>query len=170
MRKWHIAFWVLLFSVIGIWYATRSYRPSLKEGEMAPSFSLPDSSGKNVSLQDFSGRVILLNFWASWCAPCVSEMASFDHLYQQLKDKKFDVVAVSVDEGGWKAVEAFLKKHPVTFHILVDPEFKIADEYGTYRIPETYLIDSHGKIVEKILGAQDWNSPFMINKISKLFQ
>ncbi len=168
MKKWHIAFWVILFSAISIWYVTKGYHSGPKEGSQAPEFSLPNASGQTQSLSQFSNQVILLNFWATWCSPCVSEMASLDHLYQKYKDKGFVVLAVSVDEEGWKAINEFLKKIPVTFPILLDSEFKVADFYGTYQVPESYLINRKGQIVDKILGAKEWDSPEMISKIEKI--
>ncbi len=168
MKRWLIIFFLILLAAVSIWYVSRGYNTGPKEGAKAPSFSLKNSQDQSVSISQYSNQVILLNFWATWCAPCVSEMASLDRLYQKYKDKGFVVLALSVDEEGWKAINEFLKKNPVTFPILLDLDYKVADLYGTYRVPESYLIDKTGKISEKILGAQEWDSSEMSSKLEKL--
>lgn len=168
MKRWLIIFLLILISATSIWYVTKGYHSGPKEGSSAPDFSLKNSAGDLQGISQYANQVVLLNFWATWCAPCVSEMASLDRLYKKYKDKGFAVLAVSVDEEGWKAIEEFLKKIPVTFPILLDSDFKTADLYGTYRVPESYLIDRKGQIIEKILGAQEWDSPEMTAKIDKL--
>ena len=167
MKRWTLLLFLILLSGLSIWYVSKGYHPSPKEGTLSPSFSLNDLSGRTYSLANYRGKVLLINFWATWCNPCVSEMASLDKLYQKLKDKNFELLAISVDEGGWDEIKKFLQKHPVTFPILLDSDYKVADQYGTYRVPESYLIDSQGKIIDKILGAQEWDSPEMLSKIEK---
>lgn len=166
-RSW---IFVLILAAAGfwVWWVSKDYRPGAKEGRQPPSFELPDRSGKIHSLQEYQGKVVLLNFWATWCSPCISEMGSLEKLYQTFKGQPFVVVAVSLDEEGWKAVDAFTQKIPVTFPILLDKDFKIADLYGTYRVPETYLIDQKGRMVEKILGPQEWTVPAFVEKIKLL--
>jgi peroxiredoxin len=95
-------------------------------------------------------------------------MGSLEKLRQHLQGRPFEILAVSIDEQGWAAIENFLKKIPVSFPILLDQDFSVSDRYGTYRVPETYLIDPRGHIVEKILGDQDWAAPTMVEKIQKL--
>jgi len=163
-RAWLIVGLVVLV-VSSLWWTTRSYTPSNLEGKKAPEFSLSDSSNQTKSLRDYQGKVVLLNFWATWCGPCVSEMESLEKLYQRFQGKEFTVLAVSLDEEGWKAIEEFLKKNPVTFPILLDQEMKTADLYGTYKVPETYLIDAQGNVVEKIFGPQDWAEEKWFKKI-----
>lgn len=170
MKRWLLIFLLIAAAALSIWYVTKGYQSGPQEGHKAPEFSLKNSAGESQTLSQFSNHVVLINFWATWCAPCVSEMASLDRLYQKYKDKGFVVVAVSVDEDGWKAIDEFLKKIPVTFPILLDSDYKVADLYGTYRVPESYLIDKEGKIIDKILGAQEWDSPDMLSKVEKALQ
>lgn len=167
MKRWTLILLLIFLSGFSIWYVSKGYHSGPKEGSVAPDFSLTNQAGKAVTLGDYRGKVVLINFWATWCSPCVSEMASLDRLYQKYKDKNFDLLAISVDEGGWDEVGAFLKNHPVTFPIVIDGDYKVADLYGTYRVPETYLINAEGKIVDKILGAQEWDSPEMLSLIEK---
>jgi len=159
---------VLLLFAAGVWWVSKDYRPGPKEGGLAPDFTLLNSQAKKVSLSDSKGKVVLLNFWATTCPPCVAEMGSLERLYLSFQGKPFELLAVSLDEGGWPAIETFLKKIPVTFPILLDPDFKVPDEYGTYRLPESYLIDSKGKIVEKIAGPQEWAEERWRKKIETL--
>lgn len=168
-RSW-IFVLTLAAMTFGIWWVSKDYRPGAEKGQLAPTFQLPDRSGRIHSLQEYQGRAVLLNFWATWCAPCVSEMGSFEKLTQKFKGQPFEIVAVSMDEEGWKAVDAFTKKIPITFTILLDKDFKTADAYGTYRIPETYLVDQKGRIVEKFFGPQEWADPAFVKKIQSLIQ
>ncbi len=159
---------VLILIFIGLWLTRQEDYPPVKEGAVAPDFTLLNRSSQKISLSDLRGKVVLVNFWATWCGPCVSEMESLEKLHQHFQGQAFEVVAISLDEEGWKAIDLFLKKIPVTFIILLDSDFSIANQYGTYRLPESYLIDQNGKIVEKILGAQDWMEQRIVKKIEKI--
>jgi peroxiredoxin len=170
IRRWIPLLIITLFLATGIWLAFKDYHPSPKEGTFAPEFSLFDRSHQKKSLIDYRGKVVLLNFWATWCVPCVEEMGSLEQLSRQFKGKNFEVIAISLDEGGWSAIDRFLSKIPVSFTILLDADFKVADQYGTYRVPETYLINSKGQIVDKILGAHNWIERAMVEKIEKLME
>jgi len=102
-----------------------SGKPPLGKGVPAPNFSLPDLEGKKVSLTDFKGKVVLLNIWATWCAPCVEEMPSMEKLYQELKGEDFELLAISVDESGAEAVKPFLEKLKIGFPVLLDTKGEI---------------------------------------------
>jgi peroxiredoxin len=167
-KAWLILAITLLIGV-GVWKVSKDYRPGIQEGNPALDFTLQDQVGKKISLSSLRGKVVLLNFWASWCGPCLSEMGSLDKLYQKLKGQPFEILAVSLDEEGWKAIGEFLKKTPVTFPILLDADFKTSEQYGTYRLPETYLITPKGQISEKIVGPQAWDDPHWVQKIQALY-
>jgi cytochrome c biogenesis protein CcmG/thiol:disulfide interchange protein DsbE len=122
-------------------------------GDSAPEFSVRADSGQNVSLPDFKGKVLVLNFWASWCPPCVQETPSLSAFAAAYADKGVVVLGISVDKDE-KAYRAFLQKFRPNF--LTVRESQIHEEYGTYIYPETYIIDSHGKVLKKIVDVADW--------------
>jgi len=135
-------------------------------GEAAPDFTVQDG-GKAVSLHDFHGKVVVLNFWATWCPPCVEEMPSLVNLQSELKGKNVTVLAVSldVDEG---AFDKFIKDHKVDLLAVRDPDQKSNALYGTFKFPETYIIDRDGKVRRKFIGAVDWNQPEIVSYLAKL--
>ena len=147
-----------------------SGRPRLGKGVSAPDFALPDLDGKTVTLADYKGKVILLNIWATWCPPCVEEMPSMEKLHQELKDKDFEILAVSIDVLGAKAVIPFMKKHKLSFSVLTDTEGTIKSLYQTTGVPESFIIDKQGIIVEKVIGPRDWAAPSIIRSFRNLIQ
>ena len=141
-----------------------------KKGVHAPDFTLPDLNGKRVSLADYKGRVVLLNIWATWCAPCVEEMPSMEKLHQELKDEKFVILAVSIDESGAKAVRPFMKKHKLSFPALIDSAGTLNNLYRTTGVPESFIIDKQGRILEEIIGPRDWAAPGALKYFRSLLQ
>ena len=147
-----------------------SGRPLLGKDVPAPNFTFPDLDGKMVSLIDYKGKVVLLNIWATWCAPCVAEMPSMEKLYQELKGEGFEILAISVDEAGAKAVIPFMEKHKLGFPVLLDPKGDIKNLYQATGIPESFIIDKDGIIVEKIIGPRDWAASGAIRFFRNLIQ
>jgi len=147
-----------------------SGKPRLGKGVPAPNFTLSALGGKMVSLTDYRGKVILLNIWATWCPPCVEEMPSMQKLYQELKDESFEILAVSIDVSGAKAVLPFMKKHKLSFPALTDTKGAIKSLYQTTGVPESFIIDKDGIIVEKVIGPRDWATPGAIRSFQKLIQ
>lgn len=137
-----------------------------KVGAMAPDFTLPARSN-SISLSQFRGQLVLLNFWATWCPPCAREMPSMEALRKRMEGKPFQILAVSVDEGGWTAIDAFLKKLPVLLNIVSDAKGDVAALYGTYMLPESYLIDKEGRIIKKYVGPEDWMEDSIVGDIEK---
>lgn len=136
-------------------------------GGKAPLFTLNDVDGNQVSITDFRGKVILLNFWATWCPPCRDELPVFNKLRSDYKGKKFEVVAVSTDRS-LPAIKRFLKKVPLDFIILHDKDIKTARSYKVFSLPTTFLIDRSGRVVEMFLGEMNWTSPELREKIDEL--
>jgi len=138
-------------------------------GNKAPDFTLPDLDGIEVSLKQFRGKTILLNFWATWCPPCKAEMPSMNILKHIFKDKGLVILAVSSDRSK-KQVKRFLKKTPVNFTILHDPKNKISRIYKVFALPTSLIINRDGIIVKKVLGGYDWSSPESINLFRPLIE
>ncbi|WP_303720555.1 TlpA disulfide reductase family protein [Malonomonas rubra] len=126
------------------------------KGQLAPNFTLTDMQGKSVSLADMKGKVVLLNFWATWCPPCREEMPSMEMLHRKFKDDGLVILAVNVEENSGPVVQTFLQSNPYTFRILLDGEAKVQNLYKVFQFPETFIIDRNGMVVEKVIGAIDW--------------
>lgn len=149
-------------------YRNLSGKPILGKGVAAPNFTLPDMNGKSVSLDQYRGKAILLNIWATWCPPCVEEMPSMERLYQTMKGEDFVLLAVSIDENGAEAVAPFMKKYRLNFTVLTDPKGTLKYKYQTTGIPESHIIDKNGTIVEKVIGPRDWAAPEAVRIFQEL--
>ena len=147
-----------------------SGNPGLMKGVPAPNFTLPDLEGKMVSLTDYKGKVVLINIWATWCPPCVEEMPSMEKLYQELKGEPFEILAVSIDVSGAKAVLPFMIENKLSFPALIDSKGDMKSLYQTTGVPESFIIDEVGIIVEKVIGPRDWASPNTIRYFRNLIQ
>jgi cytochrome c biogenesis protein CcmG/thiol:disulfide interchange protein DsbE len=145
--------------VIFIYPSYRNGTPSLR-GRTAKDFALT-VDGKPTRLSDLRGKVVLLNFWASWCQPCVEEAPSLDALQKEIAPLGGTVLGISVDDDP-SAYQQFLKTYNVDYPTYRDPSKQIPLSYGTTMYPETYVIDRDGRINSKIIGPQDWTSPAMM--------
>lgn len=165
MRRWIWALAVLaLFAVTG---CTKPEEPAI-EGKMAPDFTLNDLSGRPVQLSSLRGKVVLVNFWATWCPPCREEIPSMVRMNQAMQGKPFQLLACSIDEGGAKAVTDFFQKAGVTLPVLLDTDTKVSKRYGTTGVPETFVIDTKGVIMKKIVGGMDWSAPEVLAALESL--
>ena len=135
-------------------------------GTAAPDFAVQDAD-RRVALQDFRGKILVLNFWATWCPPCVEEMPSLVQMQQRLKDRGITVVGVSVDADG-DAYHRFLKDHKIDFLTVRDPDMKSSNLYGSFKWPETYIIDRNGIVRRKFIGPVDWSQPEIVDFLTKL--
>ena len=131
---------------------------SPRVGFHAPTFSLPDIQGNDRHLSEFRGKVVLLNFWATWCGPCALEMPSMEQLYQEFRDKGFEILAVSSDLQGQRITKPFREQFGLTFPILHDLRHEVGSSYHIRSIPASVLIDKGGVIVYRVPGARDWYS------------
>jgi len=142
----------------------RGSHPTLV-GNPAPDFTVQDADRK-VTLHDLRGKVVVLNFWATWCPPCVEEMPSLVRMQSNLKDRVV-VLAVSVDDDE-RSYRTFLKKNNVDLLTVRDPQQKSNELYGTFKFPETYIIDRQGVVQRKFIGPVDWTRPDVVEYLNKL--
>jgi len=152
----------ILLALSGCYSGTRPSRI----GMAAPDFTVRDAS-RTITLSQFKGQVVVLNFWATWCPPCIEEMPSLVQMQQRMKDKGVTVLAVSVDvdDGSYRR---FLRDHGVNLLSVRDGDQKSNSLYGTFKFPETYVIDRNGVVRRKFIGAVDWTEPEVIEYLGKL--
>ncbi|AMV70650.1 apocytochrome c disulfide reductase lipoprotein ResA [Desulfuromonas sp. DDH964] len=128
-------------------------------GDVAPDFQLEDTKGNRVSLSALRGKVVMVNFWATWCPPCKEEMPSMEKLNQIIAGEDFVMLAINTEENGRSVVPAFLKNNPHDFTVLYDDKGTVQQQYGVYRVPESFIIRKDGTVDKKVIGAIDWASP-----------
>ena len=145
-----------------------SNQVAIEDHIQAPDFKFPGLDGKMISLADQKGKIVLVNIWATWCPPCVDEMPSMEKLYQKFKGQNFEILAVSIDETGLKAVAPFMKKTRLTFPALIDSKGTIKTTYRITGVPESFIIDKQGFLIRKIVGPVDWQSPKILDFFSEL--
>ena len=137
-----------LFTAMGI------RRPA--EPSVAPDFTLTTLEGQPARLREFRGKLVLLNFWATWCAPCLHEMPSMERLYQTFKQTDFVLLAVSMDRQGEEVARPFVENLKLTFPVLLDSTLEVSRWYSVRGLPTTYLIDPDGLLIGAVIGARDW--------------
>lgn len=133
---------------------------ALREPTRVIDFELTDLDGKRVSLSSFEGKVVLLNFWTTWCGPCRSEMPSMQSLYEKLSPHGLEIVAVNLQESR-STVASFTREYRLEFTVLLDSTGEIGGTYGASSIPTTYVVDRGGFAVSGIIGAIEWDTPEM---------
>jgi len=136
-------------------------------GDTAPDFSIKADNGRTYTRADFGGKLLILNFWATWCPPCREELPSLDALQRTLGPKGLVVLAVSVDKDE-KLYRTFLEVNRVAITTARNPSQDINREYGTVQFPESYIIDRNGKVVEKIISSTNWMDERMVSHVQSL--
>ncbi|HUD67409.1 MAG TPA: TlpA disulfide reductase family protein [Candidatus Sulfotelmatobacter sp.] len=159
---------ILALTLLVVALATGCYHGSRPRriGETAPDFSVQDSDRK-IELSQFRGQVLVLNFWATWCPPCNEELPSLMSMQERTRARGVVVLGISIDVDG-DAYHRFLKQHGVNFLTVRDPEEKISGRYGTHGWPETFIIDRQGVMRRKVVGPINWNSPEVMEFLSRL--
>jgi len=151
-----------------IYVVTGTLEPRIvNAGDTAPNFKITTDSGKTVSVDNFGGKLLVLNFWASWCPPCVEETPSLEEFARELGPEGVVVVAVSIDRNE-NLYHRFIQRFGISFETARDPDANISSSYGTFQIPETYLIDQHGKVLEKVISNQNWMDPEFLAAVRKM--
>ncbi|OED41724.1 hypothetical protein AB833_09265 [Chromatiales bacterium (ex Bugula neritina AB1)] len=134
----------------------------------APEFTLDSLEGESLQLADFKGQFVLLNFWATWCPPCLEEMPSMDEIYNRYKDQGFSVVAVSSDEEGQSIVQPFIDKLGVSFPVLLDTDKSVSGKYGAVNLPLSFLLNREGEVIAGAEGERKWASTEAISVLDEL--
>ena len=151
---------ILAAVIVTLFFMKRSHEheasPGVVEGKKIADLDLYTLSGDSKKLSSLPGKVILINFWATWCGPCIREMPSLDRLYKEYKTRGLEVVAVSVDDDAQKRVPKFFEKIGVSFASYVDQGGKLSDQMGVEGLPFTLIIDAERKVLLSRLGDDDW--------------
>ncbi|MGH7949180.1 MAG: TlpA family protein disulfide reductase, partial [Candidatus Binataceae bacterium] len=141
------------------------------DGRLAGDFTLEALDGGELTLKSLRGKVVFLNFWATWCAPCRDEMPSMQVLDDSLGgNPDFVMIAVSQDERGRQAVKPYVEKNGFRFKVLLDPDGRLASSYGLTGVPETFIIDRSGRIVAHHMGAFDWSRPDVRDALKRMLE
>ena len=136
--------------------------------KMAPDFSLTDINGNKVSLKDFRGKSVLINFWATWCGPCREELPSLQALHEKLSGEDFVVLAINIDRRNPDRVKKYMKEYNLSFSVPIDPSQEVRKKYFIMGLPVSYLVDPDGKLRGFISGARKWDSPASIEVMRSL--
>jgi peroxiredoxin len=176
-RDWVLTLlWIVpvLFLLLVFLYGTLS-RPSPSSNALAPrvgqplaDFSLPDLHNQMVQLSSLRGKVVFINIWATWCPPCVDEMPTIQRLHDQLHARGLAVLAISLDALGTQVVAPFVRDYRLSFPVLLDARSTIERLYRTSGVPESFIVDKRGRLVEKIVGPRDWAHPQMLALFERL--
>lgn len=139
-------------------------------GLRPPAVSLQTLKGDTLALSSLKGKVVLVNFWATWCGPCLMEMPSIQRLYQAFRNDDFEILAISGDFEGASVVKPYVDRLRLSFPILLDPQLEVNDLFKITGIPTTILIDRDGIITHKFFGAMDWDSPASQRLITQMLR
>jgi peroxiredoxin len=163
-----LQFLIGLCLVVLVYAVANSFRERIvSAGDKAPNFTITTDSGRTLSRSDFGGKLLVLNFWATWCPPCIEEMPSLDLFQKTFAGSGVVVLGISVDQNA-QTYRNFVQRAGVSFLTARDPEARISAEYGTFKYPETYLINSRGEVVEKFIGPMNWTEDTIVNRVRAL--
>lgn len=179
MRIYLVRLWSVFLIALGLFWTNLASAESEckapiagKEGFCAPDFQLRTLDGKTVRLSQYQGKVVFLNFWATWCQPCAVEIPAMDQANQKMKGKPFVMLAASIDTEGPQVIEDFFQKifqgRKPSFAILLDQNKKVSERYGTFKVPETYIIDRTGRIRDKVEGIKEWDDSLILHYLELL--
>lgn len=147
--------------------AVKQTLPSVETPFAAPDFTLEGEGGKTYRLADFRGQVVLVNFWATWCPPCRREMPSMQRMWQKVKGKGVQVLAINVGEDADTIFE-FLGSYPVSFPLLMDRDGSVVKQFPVTGLPTTYIVDPRGKVVYRAVGSREWDDPKLYGQLLQL--
>ena len=170
MSKTNLAKLFLLVVIVGLalsFALLHRESPGVAIGEAAPDFTLSTLTPGSVLLRNYRRQVVVLNFWATWCPPCVEETPSLENFAEQMRDQGVTVIGISVDQDRM-AVQKFVERFHISYLIALDSDQGVANRYGTSKFPETYILDRDGRVAEKLIGAIDWQDPRIVSFVQEL--
>lgn len=164
---------VLNFPLLLFSWLLLSWNPAVAQSNVrstAPLFTLFDTDGHEIALEDYRGKVVLINFWATWCPPCIEEMPALQGLKESFAARPFEILAINMAEDQ-EAIDTFLERtgFSFSFPLILDPGGVIADQYQVSSLPATMLVDRAGRFAFGGVGAREWNSPEVQEEILPLF-
>jgi len=172
MRVKPILFFLIVGSIAGYFVyreVTRVGQPGvINIGQQAPDFAIKGEDGREIKLSNYRGKVVFLNFWATWCLPCVEEMPEMETMKNTFKDRKFQMLAVSVDTN-WDVVKTFYKEHHLTIPAFLDPGHQVSNLYKVFKFPETFLIDGNGHVIRHT-WVEHWADPRVMSNVEALIE
>jgi cytochrome c biogenesis protein CcmG/thiol:disulfide interchange protein DsbE len=161
---------ILLLTVGLVWTVAGTLQVRIIEaGDTAPNFSIVTEHGRTITRSDFGGKILALNFWASWCPPCVEELPSMNQFTREYASQGVVVIGISIDKNE-NLYKKFLTQRQVAFDTARDPEADISASYGTFQIPETYIIGRDGKVLEKTPDAFNWMDPQFLARMNSVIK
>jgi len=169
MRRWAPPL-VILIAALAVALYSQQTRSAKRSGYPAPNFRLTDLSGREYRLSDLRGKIVFLNLWATWCPPCRDEMPSMERLHRRLAGDDFIILAVSEDAQGARAVAPFVQQLGLTFPVLLDADGNLPRKYGVTGYPETFVIDRAGRVIQHVIGPEDWGSDQMYLYFQRLIE
>lgn len=183
MKRAVIAFAVLVAAIIGMAIISEQHPGGDDVGgaekldltqarPLAPDFQLDGLNRSALKLSDMRGKVVILNFWATWCPPCREEIPSMNRLQTLVGDMNMpvEIVAVNIESDGPRTVPQFVQKQPLDFTVLYDVTGSVHNSYGVSKYPETFIIDTSGVVVNKVIGGTDWSDPQVISYLQRLLR
>ena len=176
-RQWGMTLlWTtpVLFLILALLYGVLTRPPTDSDhsaprlGQPLADFTLPDLQGRLVQLAALRGKVVFINVWATWCPPCIEEMPTMQRLYERLHNRGLEILAISIDALGAQVVAPFMQKYQLTFPALLDSQDRMAHLYHTKGVPESFIVDKQGLLVDKVIGPRDWSHPQIIAMFERL--
>ncbi len=170
-RVWRLV-WPLLMAFLLCIGCTKEPAPTAQTGVevglLAPDFQVRNLRGGTATLSAHRGKVVLINFWATWCGPCKAEMPSMEALYREYREEGLEILAISIDTSGAPPVRAYIEAFGFSFPVLLDSEYRVNDLYQVRVVPTSLMIDRSGVVARRLLGATDWNRPDERKRIEQM--
>lgn len=164
---WLVTVLLIMMTIVVATEKGNQTLPELAEPFAAPDFTLKGEDGKTYRLKDYRGKVVILNFWATWCPPCREEMPSMERAWQIIKDKDIIILAVNVGEDADTIFE-FTGQYPVTFPLPMDINGEVIKQYPVRGLPTTYIIDPNGKATHRAVGSRMWDDPLLLQQLENM--